>query len=187
MKRAVLTALLTIAIPAFASPAIETVTATPSPAKVGQAVKITIEARDPSDGICGLDVFWGDGNREKPREMGGPNPGFPISIEHTYSKPGTYTIKANGKRAGNSLGCVGEAKAKLTVVAAAEAATTAPAATKAAACPTDWTMKGKAAKDGSYTCTPKKKGAAKPEKAIDCPTGTSYFMSSKALGCEKAN
>jgi hypothetical protein len=186
MKRAALTALLALSIPAFASPSIETVTATPSPAKVGQAVKVTINAKDATDGICGLDVWWGDGNRDKPRRMGGQHEAFPITVEHTYSKPGTYTIKANGKRAGSYLGCPGEGTTNLTVEAVAAVAAT-PAAAAKAACPTDWALKGKAAKDGSYTCSPKKKGAAKPEKAIDCPAGTSYFMSSKALGCEKAN
>jgi hypothetical protein len=184
MKRAALIALLAISIPAFASPSVESVTVTPSPAKVGQAVKLTISAKDAADGICGLDVWWGDGNRDKPKKMGGQHGVFPITVEHTYNKPGTYTIRANGNRAGNYLGCVGEATANLTVEAVAATAAAAP--TKAA-CPTDWMLKGKAAKDGSYTCTPKKKGAAKPEKPIDCPAGTSYFMSSKALGCEKAN
>jgi hypothetical protein len=183
MKRAALIGLLAISGTAFASPSIETVTVTPTPAKVGQAVKITISAKDPSEGVCGLDVWWGDGKRDKPRKMGGKHEVFPLTLEHTYSKPGTYTIKANGKRADSYLGCVGEATAKLTVEAAAAAAS----APMKAACPTDWVLKGKAAKDGSYTCTPKAKGVAKPEKPMDCPAGTSYFMSSKAVGCEKAN
>ena len=54
------------------------------------------------------------------------------------------------------------------------------------ACPQDWGLKGKVAKDGSFTCTPKAKGAKKPEKELACPAGTSYFYGAKALGCEKA-
>ena len=193
MKRKLLTALLALALPvalpispAFAdAPTIEKITASPSPAKVGQAVTITIDAQNAAEGMCGLDLNWGDGNREKPKKVGGNHKPFPLTFQHTYSKPGTYEIKADGKRAETYLGCMGKVKYMITVDAAAAAKTAGAPATSP--CPTDWMLKGKAAKDGSYTCTPKKKGAAKPEKAIDCPAGTSYFMSVKALGCEKAS
>jgi hypothetical protein len=193
MKRTALTALLAVALPVFLpvspafadSPTIEKITAAPSPAKVGQPVTITIDAQNAAESMCGLDLNWGDGNREKPKKVGGNHKPFPLTFQHTYSKPGTYEIKADGKRAETYLGCMGKVKYMITVEAAAAAATAAMPAKPA--CPVDWALKGKAAKDGSYTCTPKKKGAAKPEKAIDCPAGTSYFMSSKALGCEKAN
>jgi hypothetical protein len=188
MKRKLLTALLVIALPvapAFAdSPTIDKITATPSPAKVGQAVQITIDAQNAVDGMCGLDLNWGDGNREPPKKVGGNHKPFPLTLQHTYSKPGTYEIKADGKRAETYLGCLGKVKYMITVEAATAAVAAAPMKTS---CPTDWALKGKAAKDGSYTCAPKKKGAAQPEKPVDCPAGTSYFMSSKALGCEKAD
>lgn len=188
MKRKLLIALLAVALPAAPAladaPTIETITATPSPAKVGQPVQITIDAKNAAEGMCGLDLNWGDGNREKPKKVGGNHQPFPLTLQHTYSKPGTYEIKADGKRAETYLGCMGKVKYMITVEGAA-AATTAGASAKTA-CPTDWMLKGKIAKDGSYTCTPKTKGAAKPEKAIDCPAGTSYFMGNKALGCEKA-
>lgn len=192
MKRVAVAALfasLSAAVPpAIAgNPSIDKITATPSPAKVGEPVTIVIEAADAEGGMCGLDVNWGDGNRNPPQKVGGNHKNFPITLQHTYQKPGTYEVKADGKRADTYLGCLGKVKYMLTV----EAATVAPGkaggtAVAAPACPADWAPKGKAAKDGSFTCTPKKKGAAKPDKALACPAGTSYFFSAKALGCEKA-
>ena len=188
MKLKLLIALFVTALPASAAFAesitIEKVTATPSPAKVGQPVQITIEASNADQGICGLSVKWGDGVREKPEKVGGVHKTFPLTFQHTYTKPGTYEIKADGKRAETYLDCMGEAKFMITVEPA-EKVVTAANPTKTT-CPANWALKGKVTQNGSYTCTPKKKNAAKPEKPLDCPEGTSYFMSNKALGCEKS-
>jgi hypothetical protein len=181
MRRTLLALILSAPLVALAgNPNIDKITATPSPSKVGEVVTITIEASDAEGGMCGLDVNWGDGNRNPPQKVGGNHKNFPVTLQHTYQKAGTFEIKADGKRAETYLGCMGKAKFMLTVNASG-----ATAATKSA-CPTDWVMKGKTAKDGSFTCTPKAKGAAKPEKELTCPSGTSYFYGSKALGCEKS-
>ncbi len=185
MKRLAATTLFAsmfaVALPALAAnPTIDKITATPSPAKVGEPVTITIEATDAEGGMCGLDLNWGDGNRMPPKKVGGNHKNFPITLQHTYQKPGTYEIKADGKRAETYLGCMGKAKYMLTVEG-----TAAKAGAGSNACPQDWGLKGKVAKDGSFTCTPKKKGAAKPAQELPCPAGTGYFYGSKALGCEK--
>ena len=54
------------------------------------------------------------------------------------------------------------------------------------ACPADWALKGKVAKNGAFTCVPAKgvKNPAKPEKGLECPAGTGYFTKGKTLGCE---
>jgi hypothetical protein len=172
---------LALAPQAFAAAKINSVTFSPSPAKAGQPVKVTVNAEDAdSSTMCGLTVHYDDGSSEPPQRVGGGDPGFPRTFEHTYARPGSYKVKAEGKKAMNAFDCVGEKIETLVV----EAATTAPAK---AACPEGWGLKGKAAKDGSFSCTPKKKGADKPAAAMSCPAGTSYFVSSKALGCEKAN
>jgi hypothetical protein len=181
MRRTLIALALATPLAAFAAnPTIEKITATPSPAKAGEPVTITIEASDTEGGMCGLDLNWGDGNRMPPKKVGGNHKNFPLTLQHTYTKPGTYEIKADGKRAETYLGCMGKAKYMLTVEGAAT-----PAAAGKPACPADWALKGKAGKDGNFTCTPKRKGAAKPEKELPCPAGTSYFFGSKALGCEK--
>lgn len=184
MRRTLLALALSTPLAALAAnPNIDRITATPSPSKVGEVVTITIEASDAEGGMCGLDVNWGDGNRNPPKKVGGNHKGFPVTLQHTYEKAGTFEIKADGKRADTYLGCMGKAKYMHTVEAA-PAKAGAPAATSA--CPAGWGLKGKAAKDGSFTCTPKASGAKKPEKELNCPAGTSYFYGAKALGCEKA-
>ncbi|MBI2306675.1 MAG: hypothetical protein HYU78_05170 [Rhodocyclales bacterium] len=183
MKRLALATLFAAALPAFASPTIDKITATPSPGKAGEPVTITIEASEAENGMCGMSLNWGEGNRLPPKKVGGNHKNFPLTLQHTYQKPGTYEIKADGARAETYLPCMGKVKYMHTVDAAAPARTAGPAAT---ACPADWALKGKVARDGSFSCTPKKKGAARPEKELACPQGTSYFFGAKALGCEKA-
>lgn len=181
MRRILIAAALTLPMSAFAGPTIDKISATPSPSKAGETVTITIEASDAENGMCGLSLNWGDGNKMPPKKVGGNHKNFPLTMQHTYAKPGTYEIKADGARAETYLPCMGKVKYMHTVEAAA-------AATGAAAgspCPADWALKGKVAKDGSFTCTPKKKGPAKPAQELTCPAGTSYFFGSKALGCEK--
>lgn len=184
-KLTLLFALLSLALApqAFGAMRISSVTFSPSPAKAGQPVKVTVNADDvDGNSSCGLTIHYDDGSSESPQRVGGKDPNFPRTFEHIYAKPGSYKVKAEGERAMTSLGCVGDKVETLVVEAAAPAAAT----SIKTVCPDGWGMKGKIAKDGSYSCTPKKKGAAKPESAIACPTGTSYFVSSKALGCEKA-
>lgn len=181
---------LALALPtlAFASPSVEKITVTPSPAKAGSPVTITIDASDADSGICGLDVNLGDGNRLPPMKVGGGQQRtFPVTLQHTYAKAGNYEVKADGRRADAVLGCLGKVKYMLTVEAGAAPAATpaAAAATPGTLCPDGWKLKGKARKDGSYTCAPKAKGAKKPEKELACPAGTGYFYGAKALGCEK--
>lgn len=182
MRRILIASALILPLSAFAGPTIDKISATPSPSKTGETVTITIEASEAENGMCGLSLNWGDGNKMPPKKVGGNHKNFPLTMQHTYAKPGTYEIKADGARAETYLPCMGKVKYMHTV----EAAAAAPDKAAGSACPADWALKGKVAKDGSFTCTPKKKGAAKPAQELTCPAGTSYFFGSKALGCEKA-
>ena len=120
MRRTLIALALAAPLAAFAAnPTIDKISAIPSPAKVGEPVTITIEASDVEGGMCGLDLNWGDGNRMPPKKVGGNHKNFPLTLQHTYSKPGTYEIKADGKRAETYLGCMGKAKFMLTVEGAA--------------------------------------------------------------------
>ncbi len=167
---------------ALAAPSISSVTAAHTSVHTGQPVKITVNADNAAGGICGLVVHYGDGKSEEPQKVGGSWPEFPRAFEHTYARPGTYTIKAEGQRAGSYLSCSGEATLQLTVEAPPPPPVAAPAKPQ---CPEGWAMKGKVAKNGAFTCTPKKKGAKKPETPLPCPEGTNYFASGNRLGCGK--
>ena len=178
MKRIIMVALSAVSIHTMANPTIDGIWAKPSIATAGEPVSVTFKGTDSETGICAFSVNWGDGSPQVQTKTGRPHRIFPITYQHTYAKPGTYTISAYGKRSGTYLKCLGKAAYKLKV----EDATT--AAQRNQKCPSDWRISSKTV-DGTFTCLPARKGAAKPAKPIACPTGTSYFVNNRALGCER--
>lgn len=151
----------------------------PASAKVGQEVKITVNADGESPAFCGMALDFGDGDVRDikvEKEKGG----LPLTESKTYAKPGSYTVKAFGKKVTTHLPCGGKAEAGLTVAAAA-----APAKAAGPACPEGYRMQGKAGKAGDFSCRAGK-GAKAPEKAPECAAGLEYFQSKTALGCRKA-
>ncbi|MEY2633125.1 MAG: hypothetical protein RIR00_1779 [Pseudomonadota bacterium] len=172
-------------LPALATPTIDKISVSPSPAKVGETVKVSVDFRDAPDGLCGLEVEFGDKDSSKKQLAINSDTKTPVVFEYVYDKPGeAYKVRATGGRVANALGCLGKKDTLLQVTAAAPVAA---AAAAPVGCPSGWAMKGKAAKDGSFTCTPDKanKDGAKPAEALKCPAGTSYFTKGKTLGCEK--
>ncbi len=153
----------------------------PSPARAGQAVRITISAEGEAPAFCGMEVHFGDGSESRNVKIGSKDLKFPVTIAKTYDKPGTYKIKAEGKRITTHLKCLGKAKAALVVEAAPVAAKPA-----AAACPQGYKMTGKAGKAGDFSCKGGK-GATAPAKALACADGLEYFANDKSrqLGCRK--
>lgn len=154
----------------------------PSPARVGQEVRITISAEGEAPTFCGMEVHFGDGSDSRNVKIDGKTNKFPITIAKTYDKPGTYGIKAEGKKVTNHLKCMGKAKTSLVVEAPPAAAK--PAA--AAECPQGYKMTGKAGKAGDFTCKGGK-GATAPAKPLPCADGLEYFSNDKSqqLGCRK--
>lgn len=166
---------------ASATPAVDSLTVAPvGGATVGQKVTITVGFKDAGEGICGLEVEFADGQKETFKIK--PDTKLPIVVEHTYQIAQDMKIRAAGTRVENALGCPG----KQIVMYKVSPAPMATAAAAAGQCPTDWALKGKVAKNGSFTCVPAKgaKDAKKPEKPLACPAGTSYFTKGKTLGCE---
>ena len=166
---------------AQATPTVDKVTLSPAGgAKVGDKVTATIEFANAGEGICGLEVETGDGRREVFKIK--PDTKLPLVFEHVYKTPGEMKFRAAGDKVENAFGCIG----KQIVMYKVEAAPAAAAKPAAGACPADWALKGKVAKNGAFTCVPAKgvKNPAKPEKGLECPAGTGYFTKGKTLGCE---
>ncbi len=184
LKIAALACAALFAAGAQASTKIDKITVTPATgAKAGEKVKIAVELAN-VEGVCGLYVKTGDERKEVITVQ--PDTPNPIVIEHTYKAGGSYKIRAVGDRVGTTLGCIGRADLSGYKVEAGKPVDKAAAAA-AGPCPEDWTLKGKVAKDGGFSCVPKKgvKSARKPEKGLECPAGTAYFTKGKTLGCEK--
>lgn len=157
------------------------ISAQPSPAKAGQEVKITVSAEGEGSQYCGMVVHFDDGSESRQVKIDGGEVKFPVVIAKTYAKPGTYSIKAEGMKITSHFGCAGTAQASLVVEPAAVVA----AATPASRCPTGYALKGKLGAAGDFTCQAGK-GAAKPERVIDCGAKLEYFQTSSTLGCRKA-
>jgi len=153
----------------------------PAGAKVGQAVKVTVNADGDAPAFCGMALDFGDGD-VRDLKIEAINGGLPRTESKTYAKPGSYTIKAFGKKVTTHLPCKGQSEAVLSVEGAAAAV-----APKAAgpACPEGYKMQGKVGKAGNFTCKAGK-GVKAPEKMLECATGLEYFQSKTSLGCRKA-
>lgn len=150
----------------------------PAAAKAGQEVRITVSADGESPVFCGMGLDFGDGDVRDikvEKEKGG----LPLTATKTYAKPGSYTIKAFGKKVTTHFPCAGKAEAALTVEAGAAAKTAGPA------CPAGYRMQGKVGKAGDYSCRAGK-GAKAPQKSPECAAGLEYFESKTALGCRRA-
>ena len=164
----------------------------PANAVVGAQVKVTVTGED--EGMCGLRVEYGNGDFDLTKMQAGRD-NFPRSFMKSYSKAGTYTVIAKGGRDGSALGCTGETKTTVTIaeapkpVAAAAPAPAAAGAPKAApdpVCPDGYNLDKKSVnkKSGTYACR-MTEGAKKPEKMLECPDGTEFYMNAKATGCRK--
>ncbi len=163
--------------PAFAeSRGIGSVTVTPNPAQAGQAVTITIAAEGEAPSLCGLSVEFGDGTGDKIK-INGSDAKFPVTLTKAYAHPGTYVVKAEGKKITTHFRCAGEATA--TVVVQAAAATTAAAPS----CPSGYKMTGKPSRTGAYRCKAGK-GVVAPEANLVCPPPLAAYKTKTTVGCQ---
>jgi len=155
----------------------------PTRAAVGQAVKLTTQFIVKDSINCKVRVHFGDGNYtdfqvNQPKDV-------PMVLEHSYTKPGKYNVRVEGRGMGRCMGDGINADVEVGYKATAAAtAVVVPAA--AVACPTGWklTKAGVSKKTGAFTCTAK---ANTPVAAprISCPGDLTYFENIKKgqLGC----
>ncbi len=170
----------------------------PLQAKVGEAVKATVNFDVGAVMNCGLHIVWGDGAVLESKIN--QTQDVPTIATHYYAKPGTYTIVAEPKRVGSVLKCNGKnQKAVVTIAAAplaaapvtpaapaASAAVPAKAQTSADVCPAGWSLAkpGVSKKTKAFTCTAMA-NTKLPETKVVCPGDLTYFENVKKgqLGC----
>jgi hypothetical protein len=105
------------------------------------------------------------------------------SLRYTYTKPGSYQLKA---LAGG--GCTGTRTVGVRVLAAPEAAPSlpvsesvranAPAAPVGPGCPAGWWLVPESVQGASYSCRPNL-----PAGPLTCTGGTRYFSEGGVIGC----
>ena len=186
MKTSIATALAMTAGIAFAAPGhLSTLAFDPERPKAGQQVKITVGVDGEAPTNCGLAVSFDDGSDEQIK-IDGNKAKFPLTINKTYANPGSYNVKAEGRKITSHFPCVGDVQMRLTVDPSdtAKAAKAAPVAAAAPNCPDGYKPKGKMGKSGDFTCMAGK-GAARPDKVIDCGDKLEYFQTKSTLGCRK--
>lgn len=160
----------------------------PSNAKVGEAVKVTVNlAVEGGATNCGLRIHFGDGVTQDFKVNQAKD--VPAVFTHTYTKAGQYQVMAEGKTVG-LLKCLGKNQSATVNVAAPAATTTiasaAPAKSSTApSCPEGWKLNTKSVnkKTGAYVCNAKP-GTSVATKPV-CPGDLTYFENTKKgqLGC----
>ncbi len=189
---------LTVVALLFAAPAYAVGTITKIEPSTASAVleggKVTVRftvtgTADASD-TCGLVINYGDGDSPDSRIISKSDGPFPRVFEHTFNKPGGFSVQAKGERVKTTFGCAGGADTFVTVTAPAVAAVPAPGsrraaaqAAAAAACPDGWQVTANSVnrRTGEFSCSPRL-----PAKKLDCGPGLAYYEKGNLIGCRKS-
>lgn len=156
----------------------------PVNAHPGQQVTMTASFGNADNPNCGVRVHWGDGQTQdfkvnQPKDV-------PLSLQHSYAKPGSYTVMVEPKSLGMTLKCVGDSQ-RATVSVVVHAPARAAADAKAPTCPAGWQLDAKSVnkKTGAFSCSAKA-GTKAPEPEPICPGNLTYFHNAKRgqLGCK---
>ncbi len=159
----------------------------------GRAViSFTVEGDSPAASNCGLIIEYSGIDTPDNRKINNKDGLFPKVVEHTFTRAGSYDVKAKGGKVGSTFGCFGQATVTVVTSDAPKpiGMTRKPgtaAAKLPAACHQGWTISQTKAdkKIGAYTCKPKKGVQKAPEQRVECPDGLTYFEKGATFGCSK--
>lgn len=93
---------------------IEKIDVPANPVMVNNEVTMVVNAGRQPPQFCGLLISFGDGTDQQIKINGFANK-FPISITKAYNAPGTYTVRAEGKKVTTHFPCMGTATAIVNV------------------------------------------------------------------------
>ena len=139
-------------------------------------VRFTVSGSAVSNDNCGYFVEYGDGMAGDSRIIDRENGSFARSHERIFTNPGTYTVRASGKRVKTTNGCDGAATATVTVVAAPGRQ---GRRADAPACPEGWMLNENSVnwRTGAFSCSPK------PVAQMACGDGLRYYERDGMIGC----
>lgn len=150
-------------------------------------VKFTVSGVSDDADNCGIWVDYGDGDNPDTRVISKAEGLLPRVFEHTFTKPGGFSVQAKGQRVKTIFGCRGDASTMVTILAPggakpSQAAAKAVSAPVAPACPDGWQVQARSVdkKTGAFTCAP-----TMPAKKIDCGPGLAYYESGSVIGCRR--
>jgi hypothetical protein len=139
------------------------------------ATTFTVSGTGGSD-ACGIYINYGDGGSPDTRVISRTEGQLPRVFEHTFNKPGQYSVVVKGDRVKSTQGCVGTASTTINVVAQGGGRRR----DAAASCPTGWGLVDGSfnRQTGAYSCAP-----AYPTERLDCGPGLRYFENAGTIGC----
>jgi hypothetical protein len=158
------------------------------------AIKFTVDGDSPQDSNCGLIIEYSGIDTPDNRKINNRDGLFPKVVEHTFTRAGTYDVKAKGGKVTSAFGCSGEATVKVVIsdppkpaFGSTKRGAAGATARIPAACHEGWTISQTKAdkKSGAYTCKPKKGVLKAPEQRVECPAGLMYFEKGATFGCSK--
>jgi hypothetical protein len=146
-------------------------------------VRFTVSGSAEESDSCGLWVNYGDGDSPDTRIVSKSDGLFPRTFEHTFTKPGGFSVKAKGQRVKQTFGCSGEVETFIQVAAAAPAAGASSAAAAVPACPDGWQLAPKSynKSTGAFACS-----AKPPAAKLACGAGLAYYEKDGLIGCRKS-
>ena len=153
------------------------ITISPTTARVGEPVTITIFG-DAENANCGIRLQFNDVLPTEEFSLADRGGSLPLTLNRIFPKAGSIKIEALGRKVGPlTFRCQGEAATILMVQAAGAVA----APTGSVACPPGWEMiSGQRDPSQGFTCAPQR-----PATSIECARGLSYFENDGLIGCKK--
>ena len=165
-----------------AAQTVSSISVAPASIRAGESAKITVQFDVTGSINCGLRLHFGDGQTSDYKIN--QDKDVPLIVSHTYGKAGNLTVKAEPKRNGMILGCLGKnQETTLTVNASGQ-----PSAKGVEPqCPDAWSLDKKSVnkKSGAFVCKAKA-GTEIPASKLACPSGLGYFETQKTgtIGCK---
>ena len=159
---------------------ITSVTVSPTTARVGEEVRITING-DAEAPNCGIRLQFNDVIPTENFSLADQGGAFPLTLTRTFNRAGSFRIEALGRKAGPLVfRCQGEAATTLTVVTGSSTRASQQLG-HTAECPPGWEMvSGQRDPRNGFTCAPKS-----PATRIECGSGLSYFENDGLIGCKR--
>jgi len=125
---------------------------------------------------CGYFVEYGDGAAGDSRIIERESGRFNRTHERSFTKPGTYTVRASGRNVKTTSACVGSATTTVSVIAGGRGRRAA-----APACPEGWRLNEASVdqRTGAFSCSPK------PPAPLACAEGLRYYERDGVIGCRE--
>jgi hypothetical protein len=151
------------------------------------AIKFAVDGEAAADSNCGVIIEYSGIDTPDNRKVNSKDGLWPKVVEHVFTQPGAYDVKAKGGRVGGTLGCSGQAMVQVVVTAppAAAAMPRHSSGMRSSACYQGWRFSQKQAdkSSGAFTCKPKRSDMQAPQQRIECPAGLVYFEKGATYGC----